>query len=1141
MGNLAIFTLGPLRVELEGNPTQTSRHKALALLVYLALHPGEQPRDVLSMLFWPEYEQKKASAYLRRTLWEIQNFLGDGWLHADRQAIGFDPDVHFTLDVAEFHAHLTAIQHHTHPNGMPCQECAAHLNTAALLYRGDFLDGFSLRDSAPFEAWQLQQRQVLQSAYARALRTLALLLYQANAFNDATVFTRRWLALDDLNEDAHRLLMKIYAQDGQRHLAVRQYQECRRILQEVLGIPPDPETTALVEAIIAGKFYQPHAPLIPQVAAFNSATSWLGEALSAKAMLADSNLPTPATPFIGRSQELAQVAALLADPACWLLTLVGAGGIGKTRLALQAAQQYSAKATQRAFFISLSAAETESAIVSAMARATGLVFRQNGPAPKQQLLDFLREKPLLLILDSFEGLTQWGGLLEQLHAHAAGIQMLVTSRHRLRLPGEWVLEVKGLHYPGECHADIESAPMEAIQAYSAVELFLEAARRAQIAFKPTQEEFTAIHRITRLLEGMPLALELAAAWINTLTCHEIDVEISRGLDFLETAGWTDPERQHSIRAVFDHSWNLLNPTEQSLLPRLAVFRGSFTRQAAEQVTAISLRVLAGLVEKSIVRRTPQGQYDLHDLQRQYCAEKLAQVPADSLETYDRHCAFYSARLAEWNTALHGERQGQVLRDIETDIENIQAAWRWAVAQQKLALLEQAVEGLGMFYLRRGRFADGVEAYQRAIQSLPSIAPEREKTMHARLSARLRTWQAVFTLNLEQFEQTEQLLQESALILADPQLDPQQLVAERIFMLIIRSILANQRFDRAATLEAYQQAYALSLLSFGKAPLFFTFFWRYLMGGAPSREIYTQIEKIYLELPPGDDPFERGCLLFVLGIAELYHTYRMEKAEPLLMECCHQFQRVDDPSTRVMIFMTLGYLWMVQGRFEDAFALKQRELAVYQDLGDRRMVGIARAEVGEILYHLGRYIEAEDHIRTGITYLQELGEMQTALRQRYLGDVLLAQEKYSQAWQAYDTSCRFFQAVKEPGWAFTAMTGLSRAELALGKRFDAWEHARQALQIYRDAGLYTFFAYLTVAEIALLLAERGEISFALELYGNVNRQGYLAQSRWFAEVYGNRIEALTADLPLQDHSAAMHRSRGMDFSETVEKLLGMLAG
>jgi DNA-binding SARP family transcriptional activator/predicted ATPase len=1142
MSHLAVFALGPLRIEIDGHPVQTSRHKALALLVYLALHPGQQTRETLSGFLWPEYEQEKASAYLRRTLWEIHRMLGESWLDADREAIGFNPDADLSLDVAEFQSHLTAIQRHDHPNSVPCPECISHLHTAALLYRGDFLDGFSLRDSEAFEEWQSQQREALRGDYARALQKLANLLVHAGAFSEAILFAQRWLSLDTFNEEAHRLLMKAYARSGQRHQAVRQYQECLRILQTELGVSPDAATTTLYEAVVTGQYSpadenspQPSGNLAQGTSTTDAVAAWLGEAQSSQEMVATSSLPVPATPFVGRQQELDQIAALLADPGCWLLTLVGPGGIGKTRLAIEAGLQRLNQSAQRVFFIPLSAAETERSIAPAIARAIRLVLRQNGPAPEEQLLDFLREKRLLLILDSFEGLVHWAGLLEQIHTHAAGIQMLATSRQRLGLQGEWMMEVKGLDYPGKQPEKTEGIP-EAFQTYSAVELFLQAARRARVTFQASTEELASVSRIAQLLEGMPLGLELAATWVNTLSCQEIADEISRGLDFLEASQWHGSERQRSMRAVFDRSWELLSAREQAILPCLSVFRGSFTRQAAEQAAGISLRELAGLVDQSLVRRTPQGRFDLHDLLRQYCTEKLDQLPADSQEMHDRHCAFYSARLAEWNAALSGVKQGQVLREIEADIDNLQAAWDWAIRYRQPDHLEQMVDGLCMFYLRRGRFTDGLETCQRAFEAIQADTPDGDPTPRARLSARLRTWQAAVSLNLERSEEAEQFLQESQSLLDDPHLDPHQVIMEQIFTLAIRGLLANLRYHPDVTLKILQQASTLAQKTTGKEPALFIFNWRYLMGGTISREIYMQIEKSLANMQPGSDPFELGCYLFVLGIAELFHAYRMEKAEPMLMESCQHFQQVDDPSTQVMIYMTLGYLLLVQGRFEEAYTLKQRELDVYQDIGDRRMIGIAQAEIGEVLCHQGKYPEAEEHIRMGMAFLHDRNESQFALRQRYLGDVLLAQGKYSEAYDAYQFSYNFFKSVDYKGWMLTALTGLSRTELALGNRSAAWEHTRQALQIHHDIHLFTFFTYLSVAEMALLLADRGETIQALELFGLVTRQGYLAQSRWFADMFGRVIETMAAHLPQEEQIAAKRRGQALDFSRTIDTLL-----
>jgi DNA-binding SARP family transcriptional activator/predicted ATPase len=1143
MSHLAIFALGPLRIELDGQPLQTSRHKALALLVFLAMNPGEKTRKQLSAFLWPEYEQEKAYAYLRRTIWELHNLLGEGWLDTDREKICLHPGTDIYLDISRFQAYLEAFRNHHHPDAPVCQECFANLNKANLLYRGDFLADFSLRDSVSFEDWQLFQREALQREYAEALQKLAHLSQQARSYSEAISFAQHWLMLDSLNEAAHRFLMKAYAENGQRHNALRQYQECQRILQAELGISPEPGTTALYEAIVSGKNNLEDVTLASismQPEQKDSESDllkvWQNELPATQVARSSSSLPFPATKFIGRQKELEQITNLLSQPDCWLLTILGPGGIGKTRLAIEVGQTQLGRFPQGVFFIPLDAVDDQQSIAPAIARSVGLVLRQNGSSPAEQIIDFLRKKYLLMILDSFEGLLPSASMLMEFHFYAPEVKMLVTSRRRLHVQGEWVLELGGLDYPQKPSDAPENPLIDTYQAYSAIELFLQAARRTRIDFQASMDDLLAIGQIARLLDGMPLGLELAATWISTISCRDIAQEIGRGLDLLELATDDFPQ-QNSIRAVFDRSWRMLTEREKILLPRLSVFQGSFTRQAAEQVADISLQELARLVDQTLVRRLPNGRFGLHDLLRQYNAQRLAQQPSEHQDTCNRHCSYYCARLAEWNIRLNGEKQGQVLREIETEFGNLQTAWEWATSHEQLMQLAQAVDGLGMLYLRRALFSEGRASFLNTATALNAGLDKLDHLLLAHLSARLHIWQAVFSLNLERFEEADQSLQESQNILDHAAEDQLQVQPECIFELTIRALLGNLRYEVASTPSTFQRAIAFSMQSTGKAPRFFIFFWRFLMGGgAVSREIYLEVEKNLALIRQSGNPFESGCTLFVLGIAELFHFYHMDKAESLLTESCRSFQQVDDPSTTGMVSMALGYLLLAQGKFEDYYTLKLQELEIYQDIGDRRKIGIAHAEIGEVFYHLGRCQEAEDRIRLGMSFLRDLSDSEYALRHRYLGDTLLALGRCQEALNAYQFSYLFFQSVNDKGWMLTALTGLSRAEFALGDRANAWRHALQALQLYCEMKLFTFFAYLSLAEIALLLADQGEVVQALELYSLVLRQGYLGQSRWFADLFGRFIEDACAKLSLDEQKAARKRGQALDFSTAVSMIL-----
>ena len=353
------------------------------------------------------------------------------------------------------------------------------------------------------------------------------------------------------------------------------------------------------------------------------------------------HLPPAPTPFVGREGELAEIEQLLSDPACRLLTLVGPGGIGKTRLALEAAHVMVDTATfpNGVYFASLQPLTSPEFIISTIADALSFQF-YSGADPRQQLLDYLREKSLLLVLDNVEHLLEDISLVSEMLAAAPGVHILATSRERLNLREEWVLEVSGLNSPAvETEINLES--------YSAIELFVQQARRVSVGFALDNANQSAVVRICHLVGGMPLGIELAAAWVRALSCEQIADEIERSLDVLETPTRNIEPRHRTMRAALDQSWQLLSDVEQNVFKRLSVFRGGFTREAAEYVARATLRTLTGLVDKSMVRVNAGGRYDLQELLRQYAEEKLGEMPAEQEQTRDRHSTYYADFMGQW--------------------------------------------------------------------------------------------------------------------------------------------------------------------------------------------------------------------------------------------------------------------------------------------------------------------------------------------------------------------------------------------------------------------------------------------------------------------------------------------------------------
>jgi hypothetical protein len=396
-------------------------------------------------------------------------------------------------------------------------------------------------DSAPFEEWLVVQREALHRQALDAFHDLAAYHEAQGAYEQAIVYGQRQLAMESWRESAHRQLMRTLALKGDRAVALAQYDTCCRALVQELGTEPEPETTALYERIRAG------------------------EELQAEEALPPHNLPVQLSPFVGREAELAEIQARLRDPACRLLTLVGPGGSGKTRLALQAAAGQLDSYAQGVFFVSLAPLSSVEGIVPTIAQAIGFSLYGEGD-PQQQLLNYLQQKNVLLILDDYTHLLEGASIATEILKTAPAVQVLVTSRAGLHVQGEFRFAVEGMAYPeGDWGKDAAN--------YGAVKLFLQSTQTMRPGFALAGEHLADVVRICRLVEGIPLGILLAAAWIEILTPGEIAAEIEQSLDFLESNLRDAPERQRSMRVVFDYSWKLLSERERAVMQALSVFRG----------------------------------------------------------------------------------------------------------------------------------------------------------------------------------------------------------------------------------------------------------------------------------------------------------------------------------------------------------------------------------------------------------------------------------------------------------------------------------------------------------------------------------------------------------------------------------------
>lgn len=430
--------------------------------------------------------------------------------------------------------------------------------------------------------------------------------------------------------------------------------------------------------------------------------------------LPQNNLPNQTTPFIGREVELADLTKLIADPDNRLITLLGSGGSGKTRLALESARAQLSNFESGVTFVSLAPLSSAENIIPAIAEAVGFQFFER-IEPREQLVSFFREKKTLLVLDNFEHILDGADLISEILRAAPGVTVLVTSREKLNLQEEVRFRIEGMDFPEET----QPTSLEDASQYSAIRLFVQAAKRARPSFELEMEGLRHVTNICHLVRGMPLGILLAAAWVEMFSPQEIVEEVGRSLDFLETEVSDIPERHRSIRAVFDSSWRQLSESERAMFMKLAIFRSGFKREAAQAVAGASLHKLIALVSKSLLHRDPSsGRYEVHELLRQYAQEQL-EVSDRADAVRNAHCAYYSTFLENRLAEMLGPGQTKALNEIEAEFGNVQQAWRWAVEKKDYGAVDQTSESLFVYSDMRSREHEGVELFGLARERLAS--------------------------------------------------------------------------------------------------------------------------------------------------------------------------------------------------------------------------------------------------------------------------------------------------------------------------------------------------------------------------------------------------------------------------------------
>lgn len=947
---LSLYLLGPYRATIGGEPVPESRAKKIEALLALLALDGGQPlrRENLVGLLFPDMPDEPARTNLRQSLTRLRRAIRDQeadppFLMITRESVHFNLASDHFVDVIAFEQLERGCPNHRGQRDGRCGECMSRAQKALDLYRQPFLDGFFLEDSAAFDEWVLSQRERYQEAALSLASQLADHYESRGDYAAAEGIARRQVQIEPWREEAHRQLMRVLAYQGRRGDALRQYERLSQLLAAELGLEPARATEQLRRQIA-------------------SATDERRN-----------NLPLRDHSFVGRSEELAAIHEHLVDPNRRLVSLVGPGGSGKTALAIetgwQATSMHLGPFIHGVFVVPLAGIERPedkddedgSAYVPLVAAvAEALAFSPTTDAA-QALIDYLDDKQLLLILDNAEHLIDSVRELSlALMRGAPTLQILITSRTRLNLVDEWLVEVGGLPVP-----ELSIPEPESHAADDAPQLFIQRAQRLMPKIGSSSGDSPcprpAIIRICRLVQGLPLGVELAASWVRLLSCQEIAAELEKNLDFLHSSSTSVEARHQSLRAVFEYSWDLLNESNRQIFGRLAVFSGAFDWRAAQSVAGATVQSLANLVDYSLLqRRAPTSgnvqRYEILESLRHFAAEKhmAAEKTADRLS--ERHSAYYLGFLAARLVELRGERQQAAVREIAQEIGNIRAAWRSAVERSELAGLAGAHESLAMFYYMRSWFEEGESNFALASNALASGPAEPGREV---LRARLMAWHGWFCTLRGQVSEGHQVLREATVELRRHQ-ESAALASMLPYLAVATSAAGDNSTAEQLAREALQlgrqrgDSYVQSVASNVLSQIL------YLQGEYEQAREFGQ-KSLALQRESGNY-WSMAFSLVNLGRAA-YAAADYWQASTHYREAIEIRERMGDARGKALGLLYLGDADLAEGNLESAGQAYQESLAIFQDIG-------SRSGSAEALARLGRIAQQEQERRQARRYFAE---------------------------------------------------------------------------------------------------------------------------------------------------------------------------
>ncbi|MBN1669113.1 MAG: AAA family ATPase [Anaerolineales bacterium] len=1067
MVQVEIHTLGSFQVKLQEEVVNGfGSDNVRLLLAYLAVEPCQPVRrEALAGLFWPDANPATARANLRWALSNLRKALKDETaqkplLLIDSHSIQRNPEASLWCDAAEFltlHRRATLSLH--------------QLEDLAHLYQGEFLAGIQPRNSLPLEEWLLLKREQLARQLVELLESLIERYQQQGNYRQAIPYARRLVKVEPWQEHGQRQLMRLLESAGQRNAALEQYLSYKSFAAQTLGVEPETETNQLFEQIRQ----KDCTSSVPAPAHHN-----LNQLLPA---------------LIGRQAELETIRGWLLDPNNRAVIITGPGGSGKTHLGFETAKTLLEHYRDGVYFVDLETLTPRHSIVPAIAEALHFIFAR-GTDLGAQLLDYLADKHMLLVLDNFEHLQEQTGTVVALLGHAPGLKMLITSRARVNIPASQSCPLGGLALPRDNDLGTKS---------SAIELFCASVRRIHPAFDPEPEEFAAIIEICHLVDGLPLGILLAANRTEIMPLIEIAAAIRQNAALLATTRSEFPRHHHSMQAVMQSSWDVLDAQAQETLACLSVCRGDFSSQAAQQIGDASRMVLQYLINQSLLHWSGGGRLRMHALLRRYAANRLADRPEIEQLAGANHSHYYLEALAQWGQTLKGPDQQNALEQVRSDYANILAAWDWAARHGKHEELLAAVDGLCWYLLWQVLYEEGAWLCQTSLAAL--AGPDPHQPTGQRLRIRLLAWQGRFLQLLGEKGRGHESLKMAQAELERAFRDNAEMAFEQglIWYLIGKAVESQ---DRPAARDLYQRSLDLfqqSGYTWEAAHLL-----SHLGGIAWNMGAYSQAEHYHYQAWQARFSLEdeRGIAnsSMALGMTSLYQG-KFAEALTQTKHGCHLRRQVGDRLGIADSLRNLGWTHLFLGDFQQAVALLTESVSIYQSLGLR--YGLEMSMLAHALAHQGSFEKAVEWCERGLEaaratgYRRALG--QTLLRR---GELALVFEETDLARQKLQESLEIHQQIGQQEALCQAWIGLALAEMQSGDLSKAGAALQKAHQLLRAQRAFTAGIYF-VPVVAKWLRLNGDVEPAQQWAQLVSGSALIQNSDWFQQVCDAVITRVSA--------------------------------